>query len=124
MFTLREEERHVHSYLQIQQVRYQDILEYEINIPEVFYETVLPKITIQPLVENALYHGIKNRRGGGRIEISARLNNHDVIVSVKDNGIGMSESRLKHIITNLDKEQNILHEFLQQITQKSHQWFV
>lgn len=107
LFTLREEERHVHSYLQIQQVRYQDILEYEINIPEVFYETVLPKITIQPLVENALYHGIKNRRGGGRIEISARLNNHDVIVSVKDNGIGMSESRLKHIITNLDKEQVI-----------------
>lgn len=102
MFTLREEERHVHSYLQIQHVRYQDILEYDISIPEELFETVLPKITLQPLVENALYHGIKNRRGGGRIEISAVIVNDDVIISVKDNGMGMSETRLKRIIANLD----------------------
>ncbi len=108
MVTLREEERHVHSYLQIQQVRYQDILEYEINIPEEFLETVLPKITIQPLVENALYHGIKNRRGGGRIEISASLKDDAVIISIKDNGMGISESRLNHIITNLDNKNEVI----------------
>lgn len=108
MFTLREEERHVHSYLQIQQVRYQDILEYEINIPEELFDTVIPKITLQPLVENALYHGIKNRRGGGRIEISAVLNDGDVKISVKDNGMGMSESRLKHIIANLDDKNHVI----------------
>ncbi len=108
MFTLREEERHVRSYLQIQQVRYQDILEYDISIPEELYKTVLPKITLQPLVENALYHGIKNRRGGGKIEISAVLIGDDVIISVKDNGMGMDEERLMKVISNLDdKNQEI-----------------
>lgn len=108
MFTLREEERHVHSYLKIQQVRYQDILDYEINIPEELFDTIIPKITLQPLVENALYHGIKNRRGGGRIEINAELKDCDVIISVKDNGMGMSESRLKQIIAYLDDKNHVI----------------
>ncbi|MBQ3028781.1 MAG: sensor histidine kinase, partial [Lachnospiraceae bacterium] len=65
--TLKEELQHVRSYLEIQQVRYQDILQYEIEAPEELYLCQIPKMTIQPLVENALYHGIKNKRGAGRI---------------------------------------------------------
>ena len=63
VITLSEEKRHTVSYLEIQQSRYRDILEFEIHIPEEFNEVMVPKLTLQPLAENALYHGIKNRRG-------------------------------------------------------------
>jgi two-component system sensor histidine kinase YesM len=104
---LREEERHVRSYLQIQQVRYQDILQYEINFPEEIKDAIIPKITLQPLVENALYHGIKNRRGKGIIVVSAAINDYDIEIKVSDNGIGMNEEQLKriqHRLSNRDKE--------------------
>lgn len=71
--TVEEEESHIRSYLQIQQFRYQDILEYEIDIPKEMYEYQILKLTLQPLVENALYHGIKNKRGMGRIRVSGHL---------------------------------------------------
>ena len=64
---LSEEERHTLSYLEIQQYRYRDILEFEINIPKELSGIPVPKLSIQPLAENALYHGIKNRRGKGKI---------------------------------------------------------
>ncbi|NLM09541.1 MAG: histidine kinase [Clostridiaceae bacterium] len=103
LVTLREEERHIRSYLQIQHVRYCDILEYEIDIPEILKETILPKITLQPIIENALYHGIKNRRGMGRIVIKAFEENGDVVVTVSDNGIGITDDRLDEIRAMLDK---------------------
>jgi two-component system sensor histidine kinase YesM len=103
MVTLREEERHVHSYLQIQQVRYQDILEYDIDFPDSLMEAIIPKITLQPLVENALYHGIKNRRGKGKITLNAANAGDDIIISVADNGIGMNRERLNQVIALLDK---------------------
>lgn len=103
LVTLREEERHMRSYLQIQHVRYCDILEYEIDIPERLKETILPKITLQPIIENALYHGIKNRRGMGRIVVKAYEENGDVVILVSDNGIGITDERLDEIKAMLDK---------------------
>ncbi len=95
--TVREELQHVRSYLEIQQIRYQDILSYEIDVPESIYEYGIPKITIQPLVENALYHGIKNRRGGGRITVTGREDEEDFFIEVKDDGIGMDPIRLQEV---------------------------
>ena len=63
--SVREEEAHIHSYLKIQKVRYRDILDYDIQIDEELYQYRILKLTLQPLVENALYHGIKNKRGRG-----------------------------------------------------------
>lgn len=95
--TLREEIQHVGSYLKIQQVRYMDILEYEINVPEELMECGISKITLQPLVENALYHGIKNKRGKGKITISGLTGGDGAIIKISDNGIGMTEERLKEV---------------------------
>ncbi len=94
---IREELLHAKSYLEIQQFRYQDILEYEIDVPEQFGEYTIPKITIQPLIENALYHGIKNKRGGGRIVIRGEQRGDDIVISVSDNGIGMTPERLAEV---------------------------
>ncbi len=92
--TIREETQHVRSYLEIQQVRYQDILKYEIDIPDELEAYLIPKITIQPLVENALYHGIKNKRGVGNIIITGIREGDFFVIQIKDNGIGMTEERL------------------------------
>ena len=99
--TIKEELQHIRSYLEIQQMRYQDILEYEIDIPQELFDDRIPKITIQPLVENALYHGIKNKRGGGKIQISGRVENDCAIVQIRDNGIGITPERLKQIIDGM-----------------------
>ncbi len=95
--TVEEEERHIRSYLEIQQVRYQDILEYEISIPEELYSYQLPKITLQPLVENALYHGIKNKRGKGKITVTGERDGAFVRIHIEDNGRGMTPERLEQV---------------------------
>lgn len=105
IITIREELLHAKSYLEIQQFRYQDILDYEIDVPEEFNEYTIPKITIQPLIENALYHGIKNKRGGGRIVIKARKESNDLVISVTDDGIGMTKERLDEVVAGLGKKQ-------------------
>lgn len=99
--TIKEELQHVKSYLEIQQIRYQDILEYEINVPEELSSYLIPKITIQPLVENALYHGIKNKRGLGKIVVTGEKISDYFCIYVKDNGLGISDERLETVLMNI-----------------------
>ena len=85
------------SYLEIQQVRYSDILTYEIDVPEEIQDCLVPKLILQPLIENALYHGIKNRRGRGMITISGDTGEDGIHLVVKDNGAGMDEDKLRQL---------------------------
>ncbi len=97
VITLAEEERHVRSYLQIQHARYQDIMEYTLDIDPALHDAMLPKLTLQPLVENALYHGIKLKRAKGTIRITAALEDGCVLLRVEDNGVGMTPQRLAQL---------------------------
>ena len=101
VITIEEEEQHIRSYLEIQQMRYQDLMDYEINIPEDLKKYIVPKLTLQPLVENALYHGIKNTRRKGTIRLTGRYENERIILEVMDNGRGMSEERLTEVKASL-----------------------
>ena len=94
---LSEEKRHTLSYLEIQQSRYRDIMEFEINIPPELDEVMVPKLTLQPLAENALYHGIKNKRGKGKILITGKKQGDKIIFQVIDNGKGMTEEELNSL---------------------------
>ena len=94
---LYEEERHTLSYLEIQQSRYRDIMEFEIRIPESIRNVQVPKLTLQPLAENALYHGIKNKRGKGRIYIEGEDLGNDILLRVSDTGQGMTPERLSEV---------------------------
>ena len=110
--TVREDLHHVRSYLEIQQIRYLDILSYEIHVPEELYDYKVPKITLQPLVENALYHGIKNKRGGGKIVVLGWDDVDSYYIQVKDNGIGMTKERLDEIRNALKEavpKENVLY---------------
>jgi two-component system sensor histidine kinase YesM len=97
--TIKEEELHVRSYLEIQQFRYQDILTYDIRFPEELYMYTILKLTLQPIVENALYHGIKNKRGKGTIRVCAELTDEGrkIRITVADDGIGMTGEELDHL---------------------------
>lgn len=103
--SVREELNHVRSYLEIQQVRYQDILEYELDIPEDLMKYQIPKITIQPLVENALYHGIKNKRGIGKIRVTGYQQDEVFCLTIQDNGIGITPQRLEQVRRNIRKQE-------------------
>ncbi|MCB9137607.1 MAG: sensor histidine kinase [Caldilineaceae bacterium] len=92
--TVGEEIDHVSSYLTIQKIRYQDILDFEIDVDPDVRDAAMLKFTLQPLVENALYHGIKNKRGGGVIRVRGRsLTTGRLRFEVSDNGMGMSPER-------------------------------
>ena len=94
---IREEIRHIESYLKIQKFRYDDILEYSIEIEDSLYDMRILKLLLQPLVENALYHGIKYKREGGSIRIRGYEKDNNIILEVIDNGVGMDENKLNKI---------------------------
>jgi two-component system sensor histidine kinase YesM len=119
IITLREEEQQVRSYLEIQQVRYKDILQYQIDIDPQLAEYEIPKLTLQPLVENALYHGIKLKRGQGHITVGGTASGENIILTVTDDGAGMTRERLEQVRSAILHEQQIgfgvatVHERLQ-----------
>lgn len=104
VITLAEEFVHVRSYLEIQQVRYKDILHYDIRSDPSLNECRVPKLTLQPLVENALYHGIKNKRGVGTICVSSHLEGENAVLSVSDTGAGMTPERLQEVLHSMDTD--------------------
>lgn len=99
-----QELKHVSAYLSIQKTRYRDILDYEVDECEELQNIYMPKLLLQPLVENALYHGIKTKRGGGRIEVRVKVGRGTLTFTVKDNGKGMSVERLMAVQESLQEE--------------------
>lgn len=90
---LKEEIRHIQEYLYIQKQRYEDKLEYEFDINSSLENIEVPKIILQPLVENALYHGIKNLQGAGKIRIYSRIFEKKFELIVEDNGVGFEKAK-------------------------------
>lgn len=102
--SLREEWEHLEGYLTIQKIRYRDILRYELRLEEGIQEHKVLKLLIQPLVENAIYHGIKNRRAGGLVKVSAAAEGGRLCVTVTDTGLGMGQERLEQVRAALRSE--------------------
>lgn len=107
VISLHDEVLHTKSYLEIQQIRYSDILDYAIELPQDMEEIRLPKMTLQPLVENALYHGVKEKRGKSSIWITFEDAGRDIVIQVKDDGIGMTEDRLREVQEGLKNNQSV-----------------
>ena len=107
VISLAEGERHVRSYLQIQHARYKDIMEYTVDIDQSLHDAMLPKLTLQPLVENALYHGIKLKRAKGTIRITATLADGCVLLRVEDNGVGITPQRLAQLRDAMERQERV-----------------
>ena len=95
--SVMNEREHVKSYLEIQRYRYQDILDYDLDFDEEILNYRIQKLTLQPIVENALYHGIKNKRAKGIIKVTGRKEGDDIVFEVSDDGIGMKPEELDHL---------------------------
>ncbi|RIX50792.1 sensor histidine kinase [Paenibacillus nanensis] len=104
LIPLREEIQHVESYLIIQMARYEDKLSYEIHLPEELAAANVPKIILQPLVENAIYHGIKAKAGSGHIRIGGCRDGQRLILTVEDDGVGFDPVRLNQMNEALQQE--------------------
>lgn len=101
--TIQEEIERTGSYLTIQKMRYRDILDYTIEADERVLKSTTLKLILQPLVENAIYHGIKNKRKGGTVTVRVYQQGQDkIIFEVEDNGIGMTAYKLSSIQAKLD----------------------
>lgn len=100
--TIGSEIDNIEKYLYIQKVRFRNRLEYEINIPEDIKPYRIPYMVIQPIVENAVIHGITPKRDGGKISITAEKYKKEIIISIMDNGNGFP----KDVLQNLHKSEN------------------
>ncbi|KJS19104.1 MAG: hypothetical protein VR72_20470 [Clostridiaceae bacterium BRH_c20a] len=96
----------IKSYMSIEKARFGDKLEFELNI-EAGQNLLIPPLILQPLVENAVKHGIYPKPDGGKVVISAKTEEKETIISVEDNGIGMSRERITAILTGSSSGQGI-----------------
>ena len=99
--TISDEIEHVRNYLEIQKIRYKDKINYNINVDFSIEENLVPKLLIQPLVENSIYHGLKPRKQPGIIDINVFAKENCIFIEVIDNGLGIDKKHLVEISKNL-----------------------
>ena len=98
LIPIRSELRHAESYLKIQQHRYKNQFSYRFDVDERCLDFLCNKITLQPIIENAIYHGINGLVDEGEIVITLRADGSDVVFTVADNGVGMEEEQIQAIL--------------------------
>lgn len=102
MVSLRVEAESIINYFKLVKIRFENRYELEMQIPEELMDYVVPKIILQPSVENAIKHGFRLREGNGRIQISAENEDDMLVVTIMDNGVGIGEQQLEEIQTLLE----------------------
>jgi two-component system sensor histidine kinase YesM len=109
---LNSELEHVRNYLEIQCIRYPSKFDVMIDCDETTRAYLVPKLILQPLVENSIYHGIKELQGKGEIRISSYRDGQDLILEVRDNASGMDETKMNELNTFLhNRQQNSDNSF-------------
>lgn len=103
---IEEELEYVNQYLYIQKMRFQEKILYLVEIPETLYQYYIPKLTIQPLLENAMIHGVSGMQGTGMIVVLGGEEEDGIYITVKDNGVGIPET----VIRQLDQIQDVLDQ--------------
>jgi two-component system sensor histidine kinase YesM len=100
IITIREEIEHAQNYLYIQKIRYKNRFQIIFDITPEIYDCSTIKLIVQPLLENAIYHGVEYMDGEGEITVKGYLKNGDVYIDVTDNGLGMPEESVDLILTD------------------------
>lgn len=100
LISIKEEINTIRNYLIIQEMRYKDLLEVQYNLDDSCNEYKIIKLVLQPLVENSIYHGIRNKEGKGKIIISTYQDNENIFLTVEDNGLGITKEKIEDIYNN------------------------
>lgn len=100
VITIRDELQHAQSYMNIQKIRYKNTFSVTFAVAEELYSYCTVKLILQPLLENAIAYGVGAMDDSGEIVVAGERKGRDIILSVKDNGIGMTEEEVEHILTD------------------------
>lgn len=119
MVPVKDEIEQVQNYLMIQKVRFEDRLTYRIKVDQEMNEKLIPKLIIQPIVENSLIHGIEKMGQKGLIEVIGYQTNESSIFEIRDDGIGISPEKLEAVFDNpQDKDASRSHLGLSNVMQR------
>ncbi len=103
LIPFKQELNHIKSYLAIQQFRYKDRVSYSFEVDPELYDTMVPKLLLQPLVENAIVHGLTHSKRLGKILITAKKTKDHLSITVEDDGAGICDKDLKTLLHHLDE---------------------
>lgn len=109
LVTISEEIAHIHHYIRIIKVRFGNKFNFSVNMTEDIASRKILKFVLQPLVENAVFHGIELKPGQSELVISARMDEKAIYISVRDNGLGMTEDELEEV-RNMLKNPGIVQD--------------
>lgn len=111
--TLKEELIHIRLYVQVQQIRFGDKIQYIENLAPTSESMQMLHFSLQPLVENGIVHGLERKSGAGTLEVSSILAGKDLLIKVRDNGVGINEEQLQHLQNRLaEPSQTMLEEHI------------
>ena len=96
--SIREEIEHVKCYVEIQKFRYNDKFDIEVEIDESLMQYRIPKLILQPIIENSIFHGFKQMRQGGKINIKGWSQEKDILFSIIDNGCGVEVNSVDRLL--------------------------
>jgi ligand-binding sensor protein len=96
--TLKEDLQNIERYLKIQQLRFGDKFTYSIQMPEELGKQNLPPLIIQPFIENAIQHGILPKENQGHLDLQTYIEENDIIIKIKDDGIGISPQKINVLL--------------------------
>jgi two-component system sensor histidine kinase YesM len=103
VFTVEESVAHLHDYVRIQQLRFLESFTVEYRLSEDSKNVPILRLLLQPIVENAILHGMESKPQGGRLIVASRIDGPNLVIEVVDNGTGMPEPRLRYIQEELDR---------------------
>ena len=92
MITVEVELEHIRKYISIQNMRYQNRIQFDLQVPEELLSRKLLKLLLQPLVENAIYHGLETKTGEWKLAVRGCIEGENLVFYVEDNGVGMIDT--------------------------------
>ncbi|NOU75668.1 HAMP domain-containing protein [Paenibacillus sp. LMG 31458] len=121
--TIEEEVRNVKDYLSIQRIRYSDVFTFEFDIRGEVLGGLIPKLTIQPLVENAIYHGLKTKGSLGILKVTGEIVEGKIKIIVSDDGVGMQPERLEALVKKPESPEQAVGYGLRNVNDRIQLYF-
>ncbi|MDR6553940.1 sensor histidine kinase [Paenibacillus qinlingensis] len=106
---MREELIAIENYVELMKIRYPNKCEFEFDIDPLSLEYKLPKFILQPIVENAIFHGIVPKDAGGTVYIGTMVNQGDWEILIEDNGVGMEKETLQELVDKLEQREKVVN---------------
>lgn len=107
IITIQDEVQLTNSYLSIQRLRYTEYMDYNISFDEEILKYRIPKLTLQPIIENAIYHGLKQKEDKGMVTIKGYKQENAIVIEILDDGVGMEKAKINELINSTPKTNNV-----------------